>query len=269
VRSIYSFVLIILAASTTLGAEYGSKYRKDYEKEKNGPHGECAVDWVSLRDGIDYRAIECLGDEDDLDVHVVRVSLEDWDLNTSVGGGSTARGIARRKDSPFVINANFFDKAGDPLGVIVSSGEIVRAPRDSEWQSIFLITEKGNPYIIMPGKWSSYRDVAWMAVQAGPRLVINGHTNTKLKNNYAAERVGVCIQWDKDVLFFAMPQDRKLHIKEMAKVARRGEIDGGLACKDAMLFDGGHSVNLLVEGDDDRLSIEGDPVPVFVYATEK
>lgn len=101
-----------------------------------------------------------------------------------------------------------------------------RVPRDSAWQSIFLITEKGNPYVIMPEKWPAYRDLAAMAVQAGPRLVVNGKTNRSL-NNYAAERAGVCIQWDKDLLFFAMPKNRKMHIKEMAKVARRARSTAG------------------------------------------
>jgi uncharacterized protein YigE (DUF2233 family) len=269
VKSIYSFVLIALAAISVSAQEFGSEYRKEYEKEKNGPHGECRTDWERLRKGLEYRAIHCLGDEDDLDVHVIRIDLDEWDLNTSVVRGSTARGIARQKSSPFVINANFFDKARNPLGVIVSSGEVVSTPRDSSWQSIFLITKKGNPYVIMPEKWPVYRDLASMAVQAGPRLVINGRTNRSLSNNYAAERAGVCVQWDKDLLFFAMPKNRKMHIKEMAKVTRRAEIDGGLACKEAMLFDGGHSVNLLVEGGDERHSIEGDPVPVFVFAKRK
>jgi uncharacterized protein YigE (DUF2233 family) len=99
--------------------------------------------------------------------------------------------------------------------------------------------------------------------------VISGHTNTSLKNNYAAARDGVCIRKNGDVLFFATPATRKFHITEIAKVARRGESDGGLACRDAMLFDGGHSVNFYAAGDEKKVSIEGDPVPVHIYATRQ
>jgi uncharacterized protein YigE (DUF2233 family) len=106
-----------------------------------------------------------------------------------------------------------------------------------------------------------------MAVQAGPRLVIAGHTNKSLKNNYAAARIGVCIRNNGDLVFFATPQDRKFQITEIAQVARRDEIDGGLACREAMLFDGGHSVNFFAEGGDRRISVEGDPVPVHIFAT--
>lgn len=261
-------VLCLLVSAAAHTQEHGSKYRKDYEKEKNGPHGECRTDWTSMQSGLDYRIIRCLGDEDDLDLHVVRVDPKKWKLDTALVSGGTARTVAGRSDAPFAINANFFDKARKPLGVVVRSGEGLVTPRESGWQSIFTISEEGRARIVMPSKWKTYRGNAWMAVQAGPRLVVDGHTN-KVSNNYAAARTGVCIQWDGDLLFFATPADRKFHVKEIAKVARRGEIDGGLACKEAMLFDGGHSTNLFVKGQDRTVSVSGDPVPVFVVATRR
>lgn len=249
--------------------EYGSANRKEFEKEKNGPRGECEVKWRRLQPGLDYRTITCLADEDNLDLHVVRVDPDRWSLDAALVDRSTARSVARSKDAPFAINANFFDRARNPIGIVVRSGEVVREPNDSSWQSIFVVSEKGTARIVMPSAWESYDDTAWMAVQAGPRLVVDGHLNQRLKNNYAAERGGVCIKKNGDVLFFANPTGRKLHIKEIAKVARRDEIDGGLACRNAMLFDGGHSVNFFAEGEDKRVTIEGDPVPVFVYVTSR
>jgi len=66
-----AFVILLIA--TASAQQYGSRWRKEYEKEKNGPHGECRIDWLSLAPGLDYRPIECLGDPDGLDLHVVRV----------------------------------------------------------------------------------------------------------------------------------------------------------------------------------------------------
>ena len=264
---VLTFLIALATVLPLSAADYGSKFRKDYEKEKNGPHGECRSDWTTLQPGLEYRAIRCLGDEDDLDVHVVRIDLDRWDLDTAVVDRATGRMIASSHEASFDVNGNFFDKSRNPLGAVVRDGEVIQEPRDSSWQSIFLIDDEGTPRIIMPKQWKSYRDSSQMAVQAGPRLVIAGHTNKSLKNNYAAARIGVCIRDNGDLVFFATPQDRKFQITEIAKVARRDEIDGGLACRDAMLFDGGHSVNFFAEGDDRRISVEGDPVPIHIFAT--
>jgi hypothetical protein len=262
-------LLIVLATTPPLHAqqEYGSKFRKDYEKEKNVPHGEGGSDWTTLRPGLEYRAIRCLGDENDLDLHVVRIDLDRWDLDTAVVDRATGRMIASSHDAAFDINANFFDKSRNPLGAVIRDGDVVNPPRDSSWQSIFLIDDGGTPRIVMPKKWPSYRDRSQMAVQAGPRLVIAGHTTRSLKDSYPAARAGVCIRNNGDLVFFATPLSRKLHITEIAKVATRDDVDGGLACRDAMLFDGGHSVNFYAEGDDRHISVDGDPVPVHIFAT--
>jgi uncharacterized protein YigE (DUF2233 family) len=262
--------MVSLFAAVTFAQTSSSKRPESWGKEKNGPHGECPVEWTTMHAGIEYRTIRCLGEVDDLDLHIVRIDPRKWTFDTFVSGNGTyARNVARDKDAPFAINTNFFDKARDPLGVIVRSGKVVQPPRTTGWQSIFLLTENRRPHVIPPEQWSKYRNDVWMAVQAGPRLVAGGHT-INLKPNYSAPRAGVCIQWDRDVLFFATPATRKLHVTEMARVARRPEKDGGLACRDAMLFDGGHSVNFFVEGEREKaVSITGDPVPVFIYATER
>lgn len=255
-----ALITTLLLFVTHLDAQtYGSKYRKQYEKEINGPHGECEVSWRKLQEGLDYRTIGCLGG-DELDLHVVRINPRKWTLDTAVMRGSTARAAANNASASFAINANFFDASRAPLGVVVQSGKRLYTARKTSWQSIFTIDEDGRARIVLPERWSSISKNAWMAVQAGPRLVTDGHMNEP-RNTYAAARAGVCIQWNGNVLFFATPQSRKFHAREIARVARRAEIDGGLSCEDAMLFDGGHSVNLFVDGE---AIVSGDPVPVYV-----
>jgi len=266
VKPLILLLLTLFSTPQIIAQQYGSKFRKDYEKEKNGPHGECRTSWSKLQSGFDYRAIRCLGDEDDLDLHVVRIDLDRWDVDAVVVDRATSRSVARSRDASFGINANFFDSHRNPIGAVIRDGDVVNAPHESSWQSIFLIDDEGTPRIVMPSSWKKYREQSQMAVQAGPRLVIGGHLNRSIKNNYAAARCGVCIKKNGSLIFFATPADRKLHITEIAKAARRDEIDGGLACHDAMLFDGGHSVNFFAEGDDRRISIEGDAVPVHIFA---
>jgi uncharacterized protein YigE (DUF2233 family) len=226
--------------------------------------GECSTRWETLKPGLEYRTIRCIGQPDDIDLYVVRIDPRVWKLDTLISGkGTHARSVAESKDAAFAVNANFFDSSRQPLGLIVRDGELLQPSRATSWQSIFLITGEGRARIVLPERWKDFRDSATMAVQAGPRLTADGHT-VKLKPTYAAPRVGVCIQWDRDVLFFATPDSRKFHTTEMAKIARRSEEKGGLACRDSMLFDGGHSVNFFAEG---GVSITGDAVPVYIYAT--
>lgn len=255
---------VILLISYLASAAHAQE-KKAKAPDRTAPTGDCSQSWETLKPDLEYRMIRCIGNAEDVDLHVVRIDPREWKLDTAVNGrGTYARVLAKEKDAAFAVNANFFDKARQPLGIIVRSGETVQQPRATSWQSIFLVTQNGRPRIVLPDKWSQYRKDARMAVQAGPRLVADGHT-VNLKPNYSAPRVGVCIQWDRDLLFFATPATRKFHVTEMAKIARRKEDQGGLACRDAMLFDGGHSVNFFAEG---GVSITGDNVPVYIYATK-
>jgi exopolysaccharide biosynthesis protein len=259
-------LILSLAASLAASAQtYGSKYRQEYEGEKNGPHGECRVDWTRAADGLDYRTITCLGGSEP-DMHVVRIDPKRYRLDSAVAPRGHASTVARANAAVFSINANFFDAAGRAEGVVASGGEIVQSPANKSWQSIFLVTSDDKPRIIAVDQWPSYRKRARMAVQAGPRLVVAGHTN-KVHQSYAAARAGVCIQKDGTLLFFATPQERKLDMYEIGRVTRRAAVDGGLECRDAMLFDGGHSTQLHLDGT--RISVSGDPVPVFVYAVPR
>jgi uncharacterized protein YigE (DUF2233 family) len=259
----------VLALALLLATQFGSPYRGEYEKEPNGPHGECRVDWDALHPGLDYRAITCLGDAGDTDMHVVRIDPKRWQLDTRVvRGGGSATGVANERDSDFVINASFFDNARAPLGVVVSGGSELQAVKSISWQAVFAMTGDGRPHIVTTDGWKKLRPHASMAVQAGPRLVVDGHTN-RVHQSYAAARAGVCIQKSGAIVFFATPPDRKLDMYEIGRVARRAEIDGGLECSDAMLFDGGHSTQIFVEGATKRVATKGDPVPVFVFARKR
>lgn len=256
------FVILIIWLASAAHAQKS----KSKAPDRTAPTADCPTEWETVKTDLEYRTIRCIGDSEDVDLHVVRIDPRKWKLDTLVSGrGTFARSVARDREAPFAVNANFFDRARQPLGAIVRSGEVVQTPRATSWQSIFLVTERGRPRIILPSRWSEYRDDARMAVQAGPRLVVDGE-RVRLRATYSAPRVGVCIQWDRDLLFFATPSTRKFHTTEIARIARRKEAQGGLACRDAMLFDGGHSVNFFVERDGRDLSINGDAVPVYIYA---
>lgn len=237
--------------------------------QNDAPNTDCSTEWQRIATGIDYRRITCLGDAGDVDVHAVRISPQFFTFDVAfVTGGSTARTEAEKRDARFVINANFFERDFSPIGLIVRSGDELQGRHASNWQSIFCIDRNGEARILRLSDWPKYRSTAQMAVQAGPRLIVKGHIN-KVNKSYSAARAGVCLQKDGDLLFFATPQERKFDMWEIGRIAKRKEEDGGLACYDAMLFDGGHSTQIDVEGDAQSVHVDGDRVPVFVFAKRK
>jgi hypothetical protein len=123
-RTILSLVISLTIAAAA-DAQYGSPYRKEYEKEKNGPKGECSDRWSKLRDGLEHRTIRCLG-ENELDLHVVRIDPKKWNIDTAVVKGATASTVARDRNAAFALNTNFFDSARRPLGVGMRSGSCTR-----------------------------------------------------------------------------------------------------------------------------------------------
>ena len=237
--------------------------------QNDAPNSDCSTDWQHLATGIDYRRITCLGDADDVDVHVVRIAPQFFTFDVAyVTGGSTARKEVDKRDARFAINGNFFERDLSPIGLIVRSGDELQGRHASTWQSIFCIDRNGQARILRLSEWPKYRAGAQMAVQAGPRIVIKGRIN-KVNKSYYAARAGVCLQKDGDLIFFATPQDRKFDMWETGRIAKRSEAGGGLGCYDAMLFDGGHSTQMDVEGDTQSVHVDGDRVPVFVFAKRK
>lgn len=260
-----SFALFVSGAAAQAS---GSPYRKDYEGERNGPHGDCPVEWRELSPGVRYRSISCLGD-DELDLHVFRIDLRKTNMDVAwVPGGSSAQSVARDEEAVLAMNANFFSQSRHALGLLVRSGKQLQGPRKSSWQSIFTVTDDRKPRVVMPSEWPELRHHALLAVQAGPRLVIHGHTN-RVHQSYSAARCGVCIQSDGSLMLFATPQSRKFDMYEIGRIARRAEIDGGLECQEAMLFDGGHSTQVYAESDRRPIRIDGDPVPAFLFVTPR
>ncbi len=131
------------------------------------------------------------------------------------------------------------------------------------WQSIFYTTSKLKTAITLPKQWTAVRDDAAMAVQAGPRLVAEGRA-TGATRGTPSLRSGVCLTSDDRVVFFVTTMRRLYDVDEMTELAARSEDQGGLGCRDAMLFDGGPSAQMYLAGA--GISIEGDRVPVFVIA---
>jgi hypothetical protein len=218
--------------------------------------GACVDDWQFVAEGVEYRMLNCSRSSGRFDLHVVRVDTHRASVDAVVRPGASAAVIAHDGHHAVVINANFFDERLKPLGLVLSRGRVVNPLHRVSWQSIYLVDRNAAASIVLPEKWDAIRSGAGTAVQAGPRLVVGGVEN-HVADALPEPRAGVCVDSAGRTLLFATPGGSYFDVREMAALAARA-----LNCRDAMLFDGGPSVQLFVRG---FVSQPGDPrVPSYL-----
>lgn len=230
------------------------------EDSEQVPHIEpapaaCVSEWTNVANGIEYRQHNCK--DSAFDLHLIRIDPRRATIDAVVKPGSTAGDLGG--EWTFAINANFFDEQFRPLGLVMSEGKELTPLHPVSWQSVFAIDRSGKARIVPMKEWK--RGTTKTAVQCGPRLVINGEPNQVVR---AVEdwRSGVCIEKAGKVVFFATPHDAQFDVHQIRALAHEE-----LRCRDAMLFDGGPSVQMFLRRGDDPVMVEGDKrVPAYVVA---
>lgn len=220
-----------------------------------------AADWVPIAEGLEYKKLERSGRQP-YTVHAIRVDPRQYrlDLVTPKSASTlamTANDYRTTTASVMVINGGFFDENGKSLGLMVQSGQLLQPVRPVDW-GIFII-EDGVPKIVHRDQFV-FSDKVSMALQVGPRLVVNGR-RPKFKESLPSRRSLVAIDREGRVIF-AVTGSSLLTTDRFATVAVRGEKVGGLGAVDALNLDGGGSSQLTIKTDSFELSIPGEiPVP--------
>ena len=158
-------------------------------------------------------------------------------------GGASLRAMTRSISGVVGINANFFDEAHQPLGLVFSEGQQLHGLQrgGSVLTGIFLI-RKGVPNIIHRDAWDP-KDVQ-LAVQAGPRLLSDGRLIPVRAGQDTSRRSGVAITNDGKVLLFAtVLRFPGASFEDITRML----MDPELNVRDALNFDGGGSSQLFVE----------------------
>ncbi|MEO8216937.1 MAG: phosphodiester glycosidase family protein [Acidobacteriota bacterium] len=219
--------------------------------------------WKALGPGIEYRTLGCDDKTHTFALHLLRVDPRRVPLKAVVTEPAHVEDVVRSQNALFGLNANFFDDKRRPLGVALENGKPLNRPHPVVWMSIFAIYEDGRPEILLSSRWNHARSGARMAVQAGPRIVVDGEL-THIKPTGPSRRSGVCIQSPKQVVFFVTPGNHFLTVEEIAALGQRSETSEGMGCRDAMLFDGGGSAQFYLHGQPDAIEVFGDEVPAFL-----
>ncbi len=167
--------------------------------------------------------------------------------------GEPISDIARHVNALIGINGGFFTPEHKSIGLLVKSGKQINPMHYTSWWSVFGI--RGNTPIILPQWQVKSTSRFTMALQAGPRLVVNGRV-PKLKNKKNTARSAIGITSGGQVIIVAT-EGAGISLTDMAQLMLRSRFINGLGCPNAMALDGGRSSQLYSRVGDVNLSVEG------------
>ena len=196
--------------------------------------------WKTVGKGLDYTSIRVLPGI----IHAFKIDPKQnkFGVVTAKDLGKKSayvRAIAKKYGALLAINGGFFTPEYDSLGLLINNGKVINPVKNTSWWSIFYI-KNNSPKIIHTNSFKNSSSIS-MAIQSGPRLVVNGAI-PKLKSSIA-ERSAICITPKKDVIIVAT-QNLLIQPAELANYLRKSESEGGLGCFTALNLDGGSSTQL-------------------------
>lgn len=202
---------------------------------------KAAYVWTELADGLAYTTYSfTISEKERASIHAFRVDPGKFRLGVVTAPdekpGSTAQALAEKNKAIIVVNGGFFTPEHTSIGLIVDKGRQTNPIHNTSWWSVFAIIG-GRPVILRPNQFELSGDVE-MALQAGPRLVVDGKI-PRLKEGVAA-RSAVGIGGD-GMVTIAITSGQGISMNELARRMGNSAFQGGLGCVDAMALDGGSS----------------------------
>lgn len=179
---------------------------------------------------------------------------------------TSAQEISRKGGGLFVINGSFFDHLERPLGLVISRGIAVSPLHKggTTLTGIFQI-KNGKPEIIHRDEFTPNGVVE--ALQAGPRLLVDGKETPVTKDTSRSLRTAVCLDKSSNILFASSTRWLMgVTLQEMQNILKR------VGCKNALNLDGGGSAQFVFSPSSisDRRELLGkDRVPVFIEVVRK
>lgn len=203
--------------------------------------------WGALEAGLDYRKVAVAPASGDAGgaIHFFRIDPKLWQLKLLSArqfsrDSATIKFLAQEGHARLAINGGFFGADYKPLGLRISEGRQSNSIRNVSWWGIFAMV-LGKPQVF------SLKDYAAaapsFAIQAGPRLVVNGSIPATLKEGMD-QRTGMGFTAD-GLIILAVTDKAWLSMTEFAQWMRSSE---GGGCSNALNLDGGHSSQLYYAG---------------------
>jgi uncharacterized protein YigE (DUF2233 family) len=239
-----------------------------------------AVDWQTTLPGVEIGSYWLRsGGSSGSEVILVRLTPRQVQIAVAreLRAGEQAADIqtlTRRAGGLGGINTNFFDHDLKPLGLIIDGGKIVnRLHKGGNVLSGVLIIRPDSIQIVHRSAAESMdvsRSSIVTAVQAGPRLIVNGKRTALAEQQYGSRRSGAAVTRSGALILyvtrFRFPGATLQEIQNML-------LDTELDVQDALNFDGGGSSQLFIEKhgmlNDELFVTGGDLIPVGLIFKSK
>jgi len=191
--------------------------------------------WKKIADGVSYTKLGA--------IHAFQIDPKKFRLSIATAKesglkNSTARELAKKTKAILAINGGFFSTENKSIGLLIRQGDVLNPLHPTTWWAVFYLSEK-KPAIVLPASFQKSGDME-MAVQAGPRLVVDGKIPALKPSE--AKRSGIGIRTDGHIVIAA--SESELSIEEFAQTFQKSEEEGGLGCLNALNLDGGGSTQI-------------------------
>lgn len=223
--------------------------------------------WSKLSDGLEYARLSMSNEQGESKkftiIHAFKIDPQKFKIDVITSApkeqwGESIKRMAKRNGALIATNGGFFTPEHKSIGLLIKSGKQINPHHNTSWWSVFGI--KDNQPKIIPS-WSAKKLQGYqMAIQAGPRLVINGQI-PKLKKSESASRTAIGIT-RKDKVILLATEGAGISMHELAEKMKAKRLQGGLECFNAMGLDGGSSTQLFANVGKLKLSVSSfSPIP--------
>lgn len=227
-----------------------------------------AAKWQFLRNGIAYQVMSFTNTpQETFKLHIFKIDPKQYRFKPVLSPSGTRQTVSSFADSHnalIAVNSNFFDIEHKPLGLVIQNGKTLNPFKKISWWGVFYI-KKSRPFIVHSSDYHPDSGIE-SAVEAGPRLVINGRV-APLKEEISAKTV-IGIDAEGQVIL-AITQ-HPINIRELASFMAKPKSQGGLECINALNFDGGSSTQLFARFSLFELNLSGiSGVPAALTVVKK
>ncbi|MBI4126886.1 MAG: phosphodiester glycosidase family protein [Deltaproteobacteria bacterium] len=227
--------------------------------------------WNQLREGLRYTSFSIAVEGDQrTTVHAFAIDPHRFRIDVVTAGSSETTGasiatLGARHHALVAINGGFFTPGYRSIGLLVQNGKTINRLHQTSWWSIFTL-DGATPSIKRPQDFAVTSTMR-MALQAGPRLVVDGRI-PRLKGGRTA-RSAIGITQGGHVVLVAT-EGAGLTMRELAERMTWSRWQGGLECDHAMNLDGGGSTQLWAKVGKFNLTLPGfstitNGIAVFPY----